>query len=891
FPDGADVDDSGDPIEEISCGYGGWAVADTVPPSWAFDDIIESTVPPVNESSITSYYYEMSQGQHIIQGSTYDSVFVAPHTIAHYDSLHPESITAIRIANEDLLAEIEDAPGLHFNEIDFIFVYWHSGRTSDGTVTIELMGPGEPYGGVSWLTNGTITLDGKEFGIESGATLFSTVTYDNQTLYKVRHPWMWLGLAAHEYGHDLVGQELSATHITTTSRYGIMHGTTAPPSLMMSPVLRIALGWLSPDSIDCSVPVADVLDSLSTDRFDESAYRVLTTDDPSQSFILQGLQWNAHPYMTPQPIGNGCLDADSDSVRTARTVIAPAGLLITHVMTGGVFDSSSTTAPLIDIEVATGKFSASTGAPNPETGRDRIEAEPEAMPWNSRASDAFFAGQSTVTFGPYTNPGSGLYNSGSIRQDVYSGIHVFDVDLNQSTRMVKFHILSDGGGGGSGADTLRADTTWKGLVQLTGDLVVPSGVTLTVAEGCRVVVAAADRLDTGVDDERVEIHVLGDLELLGSVGSGVTITSSRDNTFVHYGGSKAAGDIAGESDDPAAGDWYGARFPDVDSQLTTSYVGIGYARAAIADENASADWPDLAGLEGDIDFAYNVADVGFDRDHTVASDSVVFPPGISIGFAETDADSATNGGKSPDCELIVADGAKLLAVGSPGSEIRIGSTVPDAKLQGDEWYGGRLQAVGVEETGYGFLACVDVDPDPCPPDLCSYCDAEKSEFKHVRISGSTFGLAIEGNLAPELDNVTFDHITGNRDIYLDGRDVVIPVDFTWNLVAPTDVVARKVTSLPDTSDYKYGTEDRDDLVVEGALITSSAVAGSTVTFRPDEVGILADDWGGVALIPTGAVRSIEDADFGYAQTPLFLYYPDSTIVLRDKEIHHFGDVG
>ncbi|MBZ0268773.1 hypothetical protein K8I85_11495, partial [bacterium] len=570
FPDGADVHPNGSPMTELSCGYSGWSDSQTHPPDWALTDIIEATVPPTVPSSITSFYYEMSGGKHVLTGSTFDSVFVAPRSIAYYDSAYQSigpDTRASQYANQDLLEAID--PVVDFSGIDLVFIYWHSVRSSDGSMTLGVRSDGVPYAGISYLVVDPITLDDREFDRESGVTMFSMIATCNSTNYKIRHPWTWLGLAAHEYGHDIVPQALpGSVHITTPSRFGIMHGTTAPASLMMSPVVRIELGWLEPDSIDCSVARDDTTITLSSNTFGASAYRVLTTDDPDQSFILQGLQRNQHPYMTRQPDGIDCLPPNECG--TAKTIIAPSGLIITHAKDHGTYFSEMTRPPWIDIEVATGKFDPVTGAPDPISGWDKIEAEQVDMPWNSSASDAFFELQSTVTFAPYTNPSSALYRGdpifGTVReQDVYSGIVVHDVSLNVSGRTVTFRISSDGGAGGPGPDTLRADTTWKGLVQLTGDVVVAGAATLTIAEGCLVVAATKDRHETGVDSERVEIEVLGAIDIAGTVGDNVIITSTRDNTFVHYGGSEAAGTVSGEVAEPGEGNWYGVRLPNGDT--------------------------------------------------------------------------------------------------------------------------------------------------------------------------------------------------------------------------------------------------------------------------------------------------------------------------------------
>ncbi|MBZ0267924.1 hypothetical protein K8I85_07200 [bacterium] len=314
------------------------------------------------------------------------------------------------------------------------------------------------------------------------------------------------------------------------------------------------------------------------------------------------------------------------------------------------------------------------------------------------------------------------------------------------------------------------------------------------------------------------------------------------------------------------------------AQRDSAYTGPGwrfevfYRQGRVVADSASMDWS---------------GSVFLDRDFVVPADSTLtIQPGTVVRVASDDRENV--GADSGRVEIIVRDGARVVATSSdPATPI----VFRGAEAGAGNWSGISLEALASAQTGYGFLAC---DTTDCG-DYCSNCDAEKSEFRNVVISDAEYGLSIEGNVAPDLNDVSFHDITNDRDIYLANGDVVVPVDFEWNLKAPTHVVAKTVTDLPDSLnlDYIYGTEDRIDLVFDGALTTSSAFPGSTfVTFRPDAgSAATADEWGGVTLIPSGSTRSIQDADFAYAANPLFVYYPDSTIVLRRSKIHHFADVG
>ncbi|MBZ0267065.1 hypothetical protein K8I85_02830 [bacterium] len=283
--------------------------------------------------------------------------------------------------------------------------------------------------------------------------------------------------------------------------------------------------------------------------------------------------------------------------------------------------------------------------------------------------------------------------------------------------------------------------------------------------------------------------------------------------------------------------------------------------------------------------------VFLDRDFIVPDgSSLTVGPGTIVEIAPDDRGNLAS--DAEHTEIVVRDGAKLVAVGSsPDSLIEFRSTVADSLFvpESDSWSGIHLESLAFAQNGYGYVAC---DTTDCG-DYCSNCDDEKSEFDHVEISGAAYGLSLDGNIAPEINNTSFSNILGDRHIYLRNADVTVPVDFEWNLTAPTDVVARSTTSVPDSLEHTYGTDDRFDLVIEGGLTAISASPGfDLVRFRSEDPDSgSGDDWGGVVLLPSGSSRSIQDADFAFAENPLFIYYADSTLVLRRSSIHHFDDVG
>ena len=112
--------------------------------------------------------------------------------------------------------------------------------------------------------------------------------------------------------------------------------------------------------------------------------------------------------------------------------------------------------------------------------------------------------------------------------------------------------------------TLTNDETWSGTVNLTGDVTVPDGVTLTIEPGTVVqALALNDDQGGGNDTSRIELIVNGVLFAQGTEASPIAFTSSSTN--------------------PASGDWAGIRLvPGAnDADLIMSYCTVNYCRTGI----------------------------------------------------------------------------------------------------------------------------------------------------------------------------------------------------------------------------------------------------------------------------------------------------------------------
>ncbi len=94
-------------------------------------------------------------------------------------------------------------------------------------------------------------------------------------------------------------------------------------------------------------------------------------------------------------------------------------------------------------------------------------------------------------------------------------------------RAVGVAVLLAAGAASAGTvqGTLGGDTTWtvaNSPYTLTGDVIVPAGVSLTIESGVQVIAATTDATSSGSDSSKVELISRGTLRVRGTEASPVT---------------------------------------------------------------------------------------------------------------------------------------------------------------------------------------------------------------------------------------------------------------------------------------------------------------------------------------------------------------------------------
>ncbi len=131
---------------------------------------------------------------------------------------------------------------------------------------------------------------------------------------------------------------------------------------------------------------------------------------------------------------------------------------------------------------------------------------------------------------------------------------------------------------GTTSGVLKKDETWEGVIEITGDVTVPEGITLRIKPNA-LIKFSANRDDEagGYDETKSELIIEGILRAEGFEKFQIRFTSSN---FV------GAGEKGGSSQ-PQASDWYGLVFKEGGDRSILSYCVIEFAYDGVTCAHAS----------------------------------------------------------------------------------------------------------------------------------------------------------------------------------------------------------------------------------------------------------------------------------------------------------------
>ncbi|MEZ5063886.1 MAG: T9SS type A sorting domain-containing protein [bacterium] len=894
-------------------------------PSWGNDLLSWSAPGP--PGSLTHFFYEMSGGQHELVGEAYPRVIHLEPAINYWtggstvwNGVNRALVDSVAADTVFDLGRFANAS----NEIEYIFVVMRNKSAESSAYMLGITGDSHLFSGPLK----TFDVGGTTYTVtfENGSAL--------GPFFRSRGYKTTFGLAVHEYGHDLIPQQdlLTPGHVRSMGPYGIMDGTVlhtgggnGDGGGLMSTVHRREIGWLN----DAAAQVIDVGamspgDSLRIELTDvgttgEAGYAVVRTLDPEQYFVLECRDSTASPYTD-----GTFFDAVACSVRTGYS-----GLLVAHVSErqqhselhciptinppGGWWGAVNLNTPVpwtcsppgcvcevpldpcpdevvppeLDIELATGMFDVIGWQPDAIAGYDAMSSfDGENTPQGVWKPTDLFRPGNVSSFTPYTNPSTNLYwlpTSGDYydlancplrqRQDQYSGISLLNIDW----------ITPPGNGLGKIAVTIRYDgpeptgpleiapnTVWDGLVQLTSDVVVPAGVTLTVREGTEIRVAAAQDARGTEDPTRVEILVEGTIAFQGTAPGAVLVHSSRDGEIEAFPGEF-------ETMSPAAGDWVGFRLASgasiaLDPGASAGVVEIRHAEGGINYETSV--FPDLAadGIDK-IAFTNNGADVTFDRTVTVPAAASRHIPGPLV--VELRDDLIVPSGTT----LSIDPGAELRALAGQGVEVQVAGVL---NADGQDGLPVLFTSTSTQSGSWDGIRFLDDS------------DMRTSRLDYAEIEYPVFGVQVD-SLAGTLFKPKFTG-TLTADIYVD-RDTNISSGEQWVLEAPCTVKMLADDDLGGTGGAGGGEDpDRCEFLVSGRIETYRPVGGSGVVEFTSTAAdaVFGDDWYGMTVAGTGfsgdgkGVADISDADFGYAVLPLSFWVADTASV-ASTHFHHYAE--
>ena len=531
-------------------------------PEWA-DDLFDVDLP----GSFAHFYQEMSRGQLQIGGSVLPKRYTSQSSAAAYVADEPGTRGKFAVFNLEILRQAD--ADVDMSQFD-----------NDGADGLPNSGDDDGYVDVVFINLLTVPRD---FFI-STATGFGTLGLETDFLtddaaagggvirIRSRHSGfggttqrghvftVTSGTMTHEFGHVLGLPDLFDQSSVTDGeldpefdsagigKWGLMGlgtlgwGEENGPNAFCAWSLA-KLGWLG-EGNERLVVVDESLTGVVLEQIDHGGRVLQVPISPDEYFLIENRQADGSYYNREIPAG---------------------GLLVWHVDEWA--DNDEERHKQVDLVCADGLYADAgfpAAQPDPVFGGDNLDFRSRDSAYNQEhngnqgdATDPF-DGVRFTRLAHDTNPGTRAY-SGSGR-GIPLGIALEEITAVGGSTMSLDILLRQPLSG-----NIAEDTVWSGEVEVTGDMVVERGATLTIEEGTVVRFATDDDRDAGFDPNRSELIVFGDL-VLPRDGAGIDMRSAATR--------------------PRGSDWSGVflmagQTPDLESAIEAGVVRIANSQHGI----------------------------------------------------------------------------------------------------------------------------------------------------------------------------------------------------------------------------------------------------------------------------------------------------------------------
>ena len=651
------------------------AAGDRAKPPWA-DDLFN----PNRPGSFTHFYNEMSRGQLQVTGEVLPRRYSSRQGASAYTAAEPGGLGRYAQFNREILEQADGDTDLGRFDNDGPDGVPNSGD-DDGYVDVVFINlltvPAGFFIGTATglaslgLDNDFISDDpaasGGHIRVRSRFTGFGGTTQRGHVFS------VTAGTMCHEFGHVLglpdlfdqssvtQGNELDpAEDSAGIGKWGLMGlgtlgwGVEDGPNAFSAWTL-MTLGWLGRDN-EHLVEVDESRRDVVIDPIDAGGAVYKVSLSPDEYFLVENRQASDSYYNRNIPAG---------------------GLLVWHVDERA--DNDEERHKKVDLVCADGLY---TGRGYPAAGADPASGRDNLDFW---ARDSAYAGANNGNQGDATDPFDGVrYRRFAF--DTNPGARAHTGATRHTPVGFALENIRALSGGRMQVDILvrqpipghvHADTTWSGTVQVTGDVVIEAGATLTLAPGTDVRFATGDTRASGFDTTRCELLVYGDLVSESDAANPVRLRSARAV--------------------PGRRDWLGVFL------LAGQNDALDRARASGGLVIANAQFG-LLRSRLPIGRTTWSGQVQVPWDLTVpAGSELVLAPGTSVRFSPVDAGFS---GINPYFTELAVEG-RLTVEGAEGSDVVM--TV-DAFGQEAFWYGVRLLEGGslvgdhlqVSASGFGL---------------------------------------------------------------------------------------------------------------------------------------------------------------------------------------------